>query len=152
MVDDSPIVALKLQQAMHAAVSRQAGRKTKVNQLSVDPFKNFEERQAAAHATVQRAADGYHATHRSSKPLPVQSAEPGKAGTSNSSRWRLANILSLSAHAHQYRQSLGAMRRLSIASGIEQSYVHDHMRMARMTPAADSQGGAASQEGAADEK
>merc|ERR1719238_1605473 len=29
MVDDSPIVALKLQQAMHAAVSRQAGRKTK---------------------------------------------------------------------------------------------------------------------------
>ena len=153
MVDDSPIVALKLQQALHAAVARQAGRATKVKQLSGDPVANHEEQQAIAHATVQRAAEGYHATHRSSKPLPLPGAEHSKEATSsNSSRWRLANILSLSAHAHQYQQSLGAMRRLSTASGLEQSYVHNHTRLARMTPAADASGDAAPQEGAADKQ
>ena len=152
MVDDSPVVALKLQQALHAAVARQAGRATKVRQLSVDPVAKYEERQAAAHATVQRAAEGYHATHRSSKPLPLPGAQHEEKAASNSSRWRLANILSLSAHAHQYQQSLGAVRRLSTASGLEQSYVHNHTRLARMTPTADAPCDAASQEGAADKQ
>jgi len=142
MVDENPIVALKLQRALQAAVSELVDRKSFRAAEPKIPVKGAsaaaQEGEAEhkrefdllseARSHVSRAADAYHTTHRSSKPMPLEE--------SLEQNWRLASILNLSPSAHHFNrlQASERCRRMSAAGFAEQAYMDSHTRLGSHSP------------------